>query len=51
MSIRSDYPVSKSNHVSKESVDLFIIFGYLTWVESDFKVPNLPLSLRLKVSG
>jgi hypothetical protein len=21
------------------------------WVESDFKVPNLPLSLRLKVSG
>jgi hypothetical protein len=30
MSMRSDYPVSKSNHVSKESVDLFIIFGYLT---------------------
>jgi hypothetical protein len=21
------------------------------WVESDFKAPNLPLSLRLKVSG
>jgi hypothetical protein len=30
MSMRSDYPVSKSNHVSKESVDVFIIFGYLT---------------------
>jgi hypothetical protein len=31
--------------------DLVQAFPKKWWVESDFKVPNLPLSLRLKVSG
>jgi hypothetical protein len=31
--------------------DLVQAFLKKWWVESDFKVPNLPLSLRLKVSG
>jgi hypothetical protein len=31
--------------------DLVQAFLKKWWVESDFKVPNLPLALRLKVSG
>jgi hypothetical protein len=31
--------------------DLVQAFLKKWWVESDFKVPNLPLSLQLKVSG
>ena len=31
--------------------DLVQAFQKKVWVESDFKAPNLPLSLRLKVSG
>jgi sucrose-6-phosphate hydrolase SacC (GH32 family) len=31
--------------------DLVQAFLKEWWVESDFKAPNLPLSLRLKVSG
>jgi hypothetical protein len=33
--------------------DPYLVQAFLKkwWVESDFKVPNLPLSLRLKVSG
>jgi hypothetical protein len=33
------------------SPDLVQAFLKKWWVESDFKAPNLPLSLRLKVSG
>jgi hypothetical protein len=44
------------NRTSLKSKILFSIFkvqAFLKkwWVESDFKAPNLPLSLRLKVSG
>jgi hypothetical protein len=31
--------------------DLVQAFLKKWWAESDFKAPNLPLSLRLKVSG
>jgi hypothetical protein len=36
---------------NRNDPDLVQAFLKKWWVESDFKVPNLPLSLRLKVSG
>jgi hypothetical protein len=35
---------------NRNDPDLVQAFLKKLWVESDFKVPNLPLSLRLKVS-
>jgi hypothetical protein len=37
--------------VNKNDPDLVQAFLKKWWVESDFKAPNLPLSLRFKVSG
>ena len=39
------------NCENRNDPDLVQAFPKKWWVESDFKVPNLPLSLRLKVSG
>ena len=39
------------NCENRNDPDLVQVFLKKWWVESDFKVPNLPLSLRLKVSG
>ena len=39
------------NCENRNDPDLVQAFLKKWWVESDFKVPNLPLSLRLKVSG
>jgi hypothetical protein len=36
---------------NRNGPDLVQAFLKKWWVESDFKAPNLPLSLRLKVSG
>ena len=36
---------------NRNDPDLVQTFLNKWWVESDFKAPNLPLSLRLKVSG
>jgi hypothetical protein len=36
---------------NRNDPDLVQAFLKKWWVESDFKAPNLPLSLRLKVSG
>jgi hypothetical protein len=36
---------------NRNDPDLVHAFLKKWWVESDFKAPNLPLSLRLKVSG
>jgi hypothetical protein len=36
---------------SRNDPDLVQAFLKKWWVESDFKAPNLPLSLRLKGSG
>jgi hypothetical protein len=36
---------------NRYDLDLVQAFLKKWWVESDFKTPNLPLSLRLKVSG
>ena len=36
---------------NRNDPDLVEAFLKKWWVESDFKAPNLPLSLRLKVSG
>jgi hypothetical protein len=38
-----------TNHY--RSTNMSLAFLKKWWVESDFKAPNLPLSLRLKVSG
>jgi hypothetical protein len=39
------------NCENRNDPDLVQAFVKKWWVESDFKAPNLPLSLRLKVSG
>jgi hypothetical protein len=39
------------NCENRKDPDLVQAFLKKWWVESDFKAPNLPLSLRLKVSG
>jgi hypothetical protein len=39
------------NCESRNEPDLVQTFLKKWWVESDFKAPNLPLSLRLKGSG
>ena len=39
------------NCENRNDLDLVQTFLKKWWVESDFKAPNLPLSLRLKVSG
>jgi hypothetical protein len=36
---------------NRNDPDLVQAFLKKWWVESDFKAPNLPLPLRLKVSG
>jgi hypothetical protein len=36
---------------NRNDPDLVQVFLKKWWVESDFKAPNLPLSLRLKGSG
>jgi hypothetical protein len=42
-----------SNSFNLIEINIFVFICFLTewWVESDFKAPNLPLSLRLKRSG
>jgi hypothetical protein len=39
------------NCENRNDPDLVQVFLKKWWVESDFKAPNLPLSLRLKDSG
>jgi hypothetical protein len=39
------------NYENRNDPDLVQAFLKKWWVESDFKEPNFPLSLRLKVSG
>ena len=39
------------SYENRNDPDLVQAFLKKWWVQSDFKVPNLPLSLRLKVSG
>ena len=39
------------NCENRNDLDLVQVCLKKWWVESDFKAPNLPLSLRLKVSG
>ena len=41
----------KASYALGNDPDLVQVFLKKWWVESDFKAPNLPLSLRLKVSG
>jgi hypothetical protein len=43
--------VFMENCENRSDLDLVQAFLKKWWVESDFKAPNLPLSLRLKVSG
>jgi hypothetical protein len=43
--------ISVSSGENRNDPDLAQAFLKKWWVESDFKVSNLPLSLRLKVSG
>jgi hypothetical protein len=43
--------VQPENCENRNNPDLVQAFLKKWWVESDFKAPNLPLSLRLKVSG
>ena len=44
----SQQPENCENHNNPDLVQAFL---KKWWVESDFKAPNLPLSLRFKVSG
>jgi hypothetical protein len=44
----SRQPVKCENRIDPDLVQAFL---KKWWVESDFKAPNLPFSLRLKVSG
>jgi hypothetical protein len=48
LSLISQQPENCEN---RNNPDLVQAFLKKWWVESDFKAPNLPLSLRLKVSG
>jgi hypothetical protein len=41
----------KENCENRNDPDLVQVFLKKWWVESDFKAPNLPLSLQLKGSG
>jgi hypothetical protein len=41
----------KIENLNRNDPDLVQAFVKKWWVESDFKAPNLPLSLRLKGSG
>jgi hypothetical protein len=43
--------LNKLNCENRNDPDLVQASLKKWWVESDFKAPNLPLSLRLKVSG
>jgi hypothetical protein len=59
----SDFKVKTHNYINRQNQsttgncenrndpDLVQAFLMKWWVESDLKAPNLPLSLRLKVSG
>ena len=47
---RQNQPTT-GNCRNRNDPDLVQAFLKKCWVESDFKAPNLPLSLRLKVSG
>jgi hypothetical protein len=47
-SLTSQQPENCEN---RDDPDLVQAFLKKWWVESDFKAPNPPLSLRLKVSG
>ena len=42
---------NQSTTEKRNDPDLVQAFLKKWWVESDFKAPNLPLTLRLKVSG
>jgi hypothetical protein len=50
---RIPHPISQQpeNCENRNDPDLVQAFLKKWWVESDFKAPNLPLSLRLKGSG
>ena len=55
---RKFYSLQKSIYcsilrISLQPFDPDLVQAFLKkwWVESDFKAPNLPLSIRLKVSG
>jgi hypothetical protein len=43
--------LQKQNCENRNDLDLVQAFLKKWWVESDFKAPNLPLSLRFKGSG
>ena len=43
--------VKTHKYINRNDPDLVQAFLKKWWVESDFKAPNLPLSLQLKVSG
>ena len=43
--------ILKRESQNRNDPDFVQAFLKKWWVESDFKAPNLPLSLRLKVSG
>ena len=45
------YSQQPENCVNRNDPDLVQAFLKKWWVESDFKAPNRPLSLRFKVSG
>jgi hypothetical protein len=49
--IISGYGQQPENCENRNDPDLVQAFLKKWWVESDFKAPNLPLSLRLKGSG
>jgi hypothetical protein len=54
---KNKYSFNSRNVALSRKSNLGIDIGHIQaflkkwWVESDFKAPNLPLSLRLKVSG
>jgi hypothetical protein len=49
--INDAFSYSENNSENRNDPDLVQAFLKKWWVESDFKAPNLPLSLRLKGSG
>jgi hypothetical protein len=51
MYILFQYCQQPENCENRNDPDLAQAFLKKWWVESDFKAPNLPLSLRLKGSG
>ena len=50
-SINRQNQSTTGNCENRNDPDLVQAFLKKWWAESDFKAPNLPLSLRLKVSG